>query len=160
MEHVIRLATRDDIPQMIKLRADLITYVRGKPVSDVDINAFRNFYEQVWNGRQPAYFVCEITGRIAGQAAVSIFPGLPSAKNPKGMCGYVFDVSVLPSERQKGIAHGLVRRALEHCKLTGVGYVSLDATPMGEPIYRSFGFAEPKNTFLELWKEGLDKLDF
>ncbi len=45
MEHVIRLATRDDIPQMIKLRADLITYVRGKPVSDVDINAFRNFYE-------------------------------------------------------------------------------------------------------------------
>jgi GNAT superfamily N-acetyltransferase len=159
MEHVTRTATRDDIPQMVKLRADLITYVRGKKVSDADIVAFRNFYENVWDEKQPAYFVCDECGRIAGQAAVSIFPAVPSAKNPTGTCGYIYDVSVLAGERRKGIARALLRRVLEHCKQACVGYVSLDATPMGEPLYRSLGFAESTNTFLELWKEGLDKLD-
>lgn len=159
MEHVIRFATRDDIPQMVKLRSDLITYVRGKQVSVEDINAFHNFYENVWDGKQPAYFVCQIAGHIAGQAAVSFFPALPSARNPAGTCAYIFDVSVATGERRKGIARSLIERVLEHCKMAGVGYVALDATPMGEPLYRSFGFAESPNTFLELWKEGLDTLD-
>jgi GNAT superfamily N-acetyltransferase len=159
MEHVIRPATRDDIPQMVKLRADLITYVRRKPVSDADVDAFRNFYENIWDGKQPAYFVCQIADHINGQAAVSVFPALPSARNPTGTCGYIYDVSVVAGERRKGIARALLRRVLEHCKEARVGYVALDATPMGEPLYRSFGFAESTNTFLELWKEGLDKLD-
>ncbi len=160
MEHVIRLATRDDISQMVNLRADLITFVRRKPVSDVDVNAFRNFYENVWDGRQPVYFICEVTGRIIGQAAVSVFPALPSAKNPTGMCGYIYDVSVAASERRKGVARALLRRVLEYCKQAHIGYLALDATPMGAPLYRSLGFAEPTNVFLELWKEGLDNLSF
>jgi ribosomal protein S18 acetylase RimI-like enzyme len=163
MKQAIRIATRNDIPEMVKLRSALITYARGKPISEVDVSAFRHFYEHVWDGKNPVYFVCDAADSLAGlagQAAVSIFPALPSAKNPSGWCGYIYDVSVATSERRKGIARDLVLRVLKYSKSKGIGYVSLDATPMGEPLYRSLGFAESTHVFLELWKDGIDKLDF
>nr|MDO8109684.1 GNAT family N-acetyltransferase [Candidatus Sigynarchaeota archaeon] len=159
MEPVIRMATKADIPGMVKLRRELLEYVRKAPLSDADIAAIQHFYTTVWNGTSPAYFVCPIGKAIVGQAAVSVFPALPSSKNPSGLCGYVYDVSVMSSERRKGIARALITALLWFCKDHRIGYLALDATDMGEPLYRSLGFKEPETVFLELWKDGLDTLD-
>ncbi|NMC07956.1 MAG: GNAT family N-acetyltransferase [Candidatus Lokiarchaeota archaeon] len=35
-------------------------------------------------------------------------------KNPKGKCGYIYDVYVLASEWRKGIARALMHQVLDH----------------------------------------------
>jgi GNAT superfamily N-acetyltransferase len=45
-----------------------------------------------------------------------------------------------PEFRGRGFAHALMHRALDH--LQDVATVKLDATPMGEPLYRGLGFAD------------------
>jgi len=160
MKLEIRPAMRQDIPEIIMLRSELLTFARGKPVSVEDIAAFKHFYEDIWDGINPMYFVCVSDSSIAGQVGVSIFPGLPSAKNPAGICGYIYDVSVKPAKRRKGIARALIYRALKYSKAKGVGYLSLHATSLGEPLYRSLGFAESMHVFLELWREGIENIDF
>ncbi|NMC07957.1 MAG: hypothetical protein GYA24_22310 [Candidatus Lokiarchaeota archaeon] len=66
MEHVIRTVTRDDIPLVIKLRANLITLIPGNKVSEADVLVFRNFHEHAWDGKQPAYYVRQPVGCISG----------------------------------------------------------------------------------------------
>ncbi|HME53245.1 MAG TPA: GNAT family N-acetyltransferase [Candidatus Lokiarchaeia archaeon] len=155
----IRFATKDDIPSMVNLRRELLEYERKVPLDDEDIIAIEQFYKETWDGSNPAYFVCASGKKLLGHVACTMFPAMPSAKNPSGLCAYVFDVSVTATERGKGIGRALMKKLLQYCKEQGVGYIALDATYLGEPLYRSLGFTEPKNIFLDLWKEQLDLID-
>lgn len=155
----VRFASKDDIPSMVNLRRELLEYVRKAPLDEEDIAAIEHFYKDVWDGTNPVYVVFASGNKLLGQVACTIFPAMPSAKNPSGLCGYVYDVSVTAVERGKGIGRALVTKLLQYCKEQGVGYLALDATDLGEPLYRSLGFKEPDNVFLELWKEQLDSID-
>jgi GNAT superfamily N-acetyltransferase len=155
----IRFATKDDIPGMVNLRREMLEYERKTLLEDADIAAFERYYRETWNGSNPAYFVYDSGEKILGQMACTLFPAMPSSRNPNGLCAYIYDVSVTATERRKGIGRALFTKLLQYCKDQGVGYLALDATDMGEPLYRSFGFKEPKNVFLELWKEQLDSID-
>jgi len=46
------------------------------------------------------------------------------------------------SFRRQGIATTLLRHALHYAESLGVGWVKLDATEMGQPLYRRFGFED------------------
>lgn len=48
---------------------------------------------------------------------------------------------VHPEQRSRGIGRGLLDRAIGHLEQTGVGCIGLDATPAGQPLYASAGFA-------------------
>ncbi len=49
-------------------------------------------------------------------------------------------VLVLPEFRRQGIARQLMQHALRYAGQRGVARVALDATSMGEPLYRDLGF--------------------
>lgn len=44
--------------------------------------------------------------------------------------------------RRMGLAKRLIEHTLEHLERKGVGCLKLDATNMGQPLYRSFGFED------------------
>ena len=48
---------------------------------------------------------------------------------------------VHPEHRRKGIATGLMQRALEYLRQRHIECVKLDATPAGQPLYEQLGFA-------------------
>ncbi len=47
---------------------------------------------------------------------------------------------VHPQFRRRGVSTGLMNHAIRYLRRCGVGCIKLDATPEGEPVYRSLGF--------------------
>jgi GNAT superfamily N-acetyltransferase len=59
-------------------------------------------------------------------------------------------VLTLPEFRKRGFSARLMERVLEFAASSGAGKVALDATDMGFPIYRSFGFET--ESIVERWE--------
>jgi ribosomal protein S18 acetylase RimI-like enzyme len=59
-------------------------------------------------------------------------------------------VLVLPEFRGQGIARQLMEHALRFAERRGVARVALDATAMGQPLYRQLGFED--ETLIERWE--------
>ncbi len=76
-------------------------------------------------------FLAEYNGEPAGTATTIAYgPSL----------GWVGMMLVAPNQRRRGIGSALLRHAVGHLESQGVASVKLDATPLGEPVYRQFGF--------------------
>lgn len=56
-----------------------------------------------------------------------------------GVAG-LFSMGVIPAARKQGIGTALVQTACELARQIGCRHVVLNATPMGEPVYRRVGF--------------------
>jgi ribosomal protein S18 acetylase RimI-like enzyme len=77
-------------------------------------------------------FVAEIDGIAAGTVTNCVF----------GSVAWIGMMLVDASRRGRGIGRALMTRALAFLGERGVRSVRLDATPLGEPLYRSLGFVE------------------
>ena len=75
-------------------------------------------------------FVAEEDGTAAGTVTTCVF----------GPVAWVGMVLVEGSQRGRGVGRALMTRALAFLEEQGVRSVRLDATPLGEPLYRSLGF--------------------
>ncbi len=79
------------------------------------------------------HFVARLDGRVAGHSTLNLTTGR------LGVAG-IFDVEVIPALRGRGIGTALTRAACLHSQQLGCRYAVLNATPMGEPVYRRLGF--------------------
>ena len=52
----------------------------------------------------------------------------------------IHEVGVLPEHRRRGVALALMRHALAQAKRDGAAYATLQASALGEPLYRARGF--------------------
>jgi GNAT superfamily N-acetyltransferase len=75
-------------------------------------------------------FVAELDGTPAGTVTTCVF----------GPVAWVGMVLVDASRRGQGVGRALMTQALAFLDARGVRSVRLDATPQGEPLYRSLGF--------------------
>lgn len=78
-------------------------------------------------------------------AVVAYLEGAPVgaayALRSHGIAG-IYWVSTVPAARGRGIGEACTRAVTNRCFAEGAGAVSLQASPMGEPIYRRMGFEE------------------
>ncbi len=71
--------------------------------------------------------------QVVGRCVVNVTEG------EYGIAG-LFNMGVVPAARQQGIGTTLVREACELARRMGCRHMVLNATPMGEPVYRWVGF--------------------
>jgi GNAT superfamily N-acetyltransferase len=76
-------------------------------------------------------FLAEWEGEPAGTATTTTY-GTTLA--------WIGMVLVHPDHRRRGIGRALLEHCLDHLRRRGVQCVKLDATPLGEKVYRSLGF--------------------
>ncbi|HEY8536823.1 MAG TPA: GNAT family N-acetyltransferase [Vicinamibacterales bacterium] len=116
MDPVLRPMTRDDIPAGLQLcRAS-------------GWNQIARDWEHFLTVNPSGARVIEKDGRVVGTVATLRY----------GPVGWVAMVLVDPQERRQGFGSRLLTAALDI--LADLPSVELDATPLGEPIYRSHGF--------------------
>jgi GNAT superfamily N-acetyltransferase len=124
----------DDCDPLTLRRADrvtpaeyrtLVTAVGWRPVaqSDADLEAALGIS---WN----------VTARTQDGQLI----GLARVLDDGVLYASVWDILVLPERQRRGIGRALLNAVLEHT--AGRRLVSLIATPAGEALYRSAGFAE------------------
>ena len=78
--------------------------------------------------------------RIAGTGGVSFFQVLPTYHNPSGCKAYIMNMYTRPDHRRRGIARRTLDLLVKECRARGVGFIALEATAMGRPLYEQYGF--------------------
>ncbi len=75
-------------------------------------------------------FVAELEGQLVGTVTTCVF----------GHVGWIGMMLVDPAVRGQGIGRALMNWAMGYLESQATHAIRLDATPMGEPLYRSLGF--------------------
>lgn len=70
--------------------------------------------------------------------------------NPTGRVGYVFSVATDPDMRRRGFSRACMTALLGWYRAQGISKIDLRASPDGEPLYRSLGFARTKDPAMRL----------
>jgi GNAT superfamily N-acetyltransferase len=79
------------------------------------------------------HFAAWLNGHVVGQSRLNLTTG------ELGVAG-IFDVSVVPEARNKGIGKALTLAACQLARSLGCRHALLNASSMGEPVYRKLGF--------------------
>lgn len=78
-------------------------------------------------------------GRRRGNVADG-FP--PHWRDPEPLRVYLTNFYVKPEARGRGLAHGLLKTAVQEARCRGIKVVALHASKFGRPIYERNGFEE------------------
>lgn len=97
-------------------------------------------------------FVAQQDDVVVGSVGCQQFAGLyPNVLKPEHrMYGYIWGVYVEPAHRKQGIATQLTQHAIAHLKSIGCTHAILNASPLGEPVYKRLGFTPTNAMRLQL----------
>ena len=104
------------------------------------------FRRNIESGRHVA-FVCEDVGQIVATAGLSLFEMPPTTKLPNGKVAKLMNMYVVPARRREGIGRAMLEFVVKYAREHGYHKVMLNASPMGERLYQSYGFTRIENEY-------------
>lgn len=100
----------------------------------------RTYYEKsLTEGSHVAYLAYD-GDRVIGTGGVSFYPVMPTYHNPTGMKAYIMNMYTDPEYRRRGIAMKTLDLLVMEARRRGIGFIALEATNMGRPLYTRYGF--------------------
>jgi GNAT superfamily N-acetyltransferase len=140
----VRRATPADAEELTRLRSAMYE-TWGADTSDA---GWREANLELFRRRLSAdpdfvaFVVDGEEGRLVASGAGWIEQHLPGPQNPTGRRGHIASMSTDPRARRQGLARAVFEALLGWFEEQGVHRIDLRATPMGEPLYRAYGFGE------------------
>jgi GNAT superfamily N-acetyltransferase len=147
----IRIATSEDIPQLVKLRMNLFAESDAPGHAEDGeelVHVTTEFFKRSLGTDACKTWVAEIDGEIAAAGTLAVFVRPPYPGNLAGLEAYLLNMFTLPEHRKKGLARTMLDAIMTHAREQGYGKVWLHATDAGRPLYESIGFA-PTPTYME-----------
>lgn len=115
--------------------------------------AFQELWQRSWGGQAPTDRWESVLGRslcfvcaYAGNELV----GFVNVAWDGGVHASLFDTTVHPAHRRRGIGAALVRRAAEEARLRGAEWLHVDFEPHLVGFYRACGFRHTEAGLLDL----------
>lgn len=142
MELKYQKATIDDLELLVDLR---LTVLRAANIDDsVDLAQVREntraYYKTALQDKSHlAYLIYDETS-LVGTGGISFYRVMPTYHNPTGENAYIMNMYTSPAYRNRGIATHLLQQLVSDARALGISRITLDATPMGRPLYERFGF--------------------
>lgn len=148
----IRLATVEDVDELVRLRLDFLKEV-GNVEDGADGDELCALMREYLLRKLPTgeflAWVAEGDGAIVATSGVTLFERPPNGANPAGLEAYLSNMYTLPGWRGRGVGTALVATVVAHLKATPVKRVWLHATEEGRPVYAKAGFV-PGEVEMEL----------
>ena len=136
----IKKTDASDIDALMDIRLEMLREVNGlTPCVEFDKVLIDSSREYFLNGDQTTVLAMD-DGKIAGCASISYIWIMPTFSHPTGKRAHLMNVYVRKEFRRKGIAQKMVEFLIDDARSHGATEISLDATEMGKPLYRSLGF--------------------
>jgi ribosomal protein S18 acetylase RimI-like enzyme len=156
MSYTLRLATKNDIPILAKLRIDFIKEVHQNP-NDLDLNNHKEllinyFQTNMENDTFLAWLAEDENSNIIAISGMVIVSKVPQLWNPMGKESYIFNMYTIPAWRKMGIGSALLEKLLEESKARGISHIDLHASDLGRSVYEKYGF-RPNKHYMFLWHE-------
>jgi GNAT superfamily N-acetyltransferase len=150
----IRQATADDVDELVRLRAIMLqAFGRGAWNDDWRAPVRASLLRRL-AAPEPvlAAFVVEHPDGpgLAACAVGVIDEHLGNPYSPDGRVGYVFNVVTEPAMRRRGYSRACLEAILRWFRDQGVRVADLKASPDGEPLYTSLGFARTSEPAMRL----------
>jgi GNAT superfamily N-acetyltransferase len=140
---VIRQATVDDIPNLVRLRRAMFESMGFSDPAQLDTAdqaATAYFCEAIPRREFHGWLAVTPKGKTVGCGGAVIDRHPPGPGNLSGRIGYVMNVVTLLAYRRQGIARRVMSAILRWLAEQGIQHVTLHATEMGRPLYRELGF--------------------
>ena len=143
-----RLATADDAEALARIRIDFLTEANsmdGAVDNDAEKAALYasnlDYFKRELNRSFIAWLALE-EGEIIGTSGASFYEYPPNKSAPTGKKAYISNMFTYPQHRGRGVATTLFALTVDEAKARGCEGVTLNATEMGRPIYKKYGFAD------------------
>jgi GNAT superfamily N-acetyltransferase len=146
----VRRAAPHDAPDIIRLLSELYRSMGFGEAS----NDWYKSAEDIIYSRTPSHecaiFVAEEDDTIVACGGATISMRLPGPASPDGRFAYIQWMVTDPRRRRRGHAREVFQAILAWTQSEGVDNLELHATPEAEPLYRSYGFEDPRYPQLRL----------
>ena len=113
---------------------------------DVDMSWVRResyeYYAKSLGDRTHCAYLVFDKDRFVGAGGVSFYRVMPTYHNPTGWKAYIMNMYTHPEYRRKGIALHMLDLLVKEARQAGIGFISLEATEMGRPLYEKYGFVK------------------
>lgn len=113
---------------------------------DVDMSWVRResyeYYAKSLGDRTHCAYLVFDKDRFVGAGGVSFYLVMPTYHNPTGWKAYIMNMYTHPEYRRKGIALHMLDLLVKEARQAGIGFISLEATEMGRPLYEKYGFVK------------------
>lgn len=110
-------------------------------MSDVKEQSYLYYQKALSEDSHVAYLVFD-GNEFVGTGGISFFQVMPTFHNPTGKKAYIMNMYTKPEYRRKGIAYKTLDLLVAESKQRGIDAVSLEATDMGKPLYKKYGFVK------------------
>ena len=138
----IKKTNQNDIEALMEIRLEMLRVVNGLDENvDFDKILVDTSREYFLNGDQTTVFAMD-GDRIAGCASISYITIMPTFSHPSGKRAHLMNVFTRKEYRRQGVAQKMVEFLIDDARAHGATEISLDATEMGKPLYKSLGFEE------------------
>lgn len=138
-EIIIRLCTRDDLPAVVGLMAELREVARGEEVNISDVS--KAFSEMERRPEVYLNLIAEIAGKVVGFISVIFYRTLFH----KGGTALINELIITRTERGKGLGRHLVQKVKEEALKRGLDELEVGTEKTNEAaqrFYRKCGFDE------------------
>ena len=155
MDYKIRLATKKDMPDVLKLIKELAVFEREPDAVIID----ESVLEKEGFGEHPMFtcFVAESINGIVGMALVFM-----RFSTWKGRALHLEDLIVNDAYRGQGIGYALYKKVMEYAKELGVNRVQWEVLDWNTPaieFYEKSGATVLRDwDVVQIHKEGIDSL--
>jgi GNAT superfamily N-acetyltransferase len=141
---IVRIATPQDVPQLVELRMRLFAEVGGIQHPDADPAlraATAKYFEQAAFAPHMKSWVGLAEGATVACGTLAEFRRPPYPGNLSGTEAYLLNMYTLPPFRRQGLAGEILKQILLHAKAEGYGKLWLHASGNGRALYERHGFA-------------------
>ena len=138
----IRTASKEDIEMLMSIRLEMLRGVNDLPddyaFSDEIVNESRDYF---LNGNHTTVIATD-RNTVVGCASMSYIRIMPTFSHPTGKRAHLMNVYTRSEYRRQGIARKMVELLIDETWKRGATEISLDATALGKPLYKSLGFTD------------------
>ena len=144
---IYRETTVDDLDLLVKLRVDFILDINPllEPHAIEEVRRVtRAYFAGIISANQYIGFIGVIDNKPVCGAGLLLYTLPPLPQSVERVQGHVLNFFTYPAYRNKGYGTGLMDFIIQKSREKQIDHLYLHATTMGEPLYRKFGFSEPK----------------
>lgn len=138
-----RKATIGDIDLLTKTRIEVLRAANGlsddTDMAEIEHQSYEYYRKALHDGTHTAYLAFD-GNRFAGAGGISYYQVMPTFHNPTGNKAYIMNMYTKPEYRRQGIARRMLDILINDAKARGISFITLEATPMGRPLYENAGF--------------------
>lgn len=152
-EITYRLATAEDVQQLVELRILMQVEVNGLNTLDVStayLDKVIDYFEGALGTEKYTSLIALDENYIVAAVGVCFYEKPPSIVGGNGLVGYVTNVYTREEYRKRGISSQLMKDLTELARKKRVDKLHLGSTGDGVNVYKSLGYQEPKVINLEI----------